>query len=157
MNIQHFHLTDYSVKQVPLTAPHPVPDQLLALHATLRLYLWYNGQIFGLIIRKLAPKEGGSTGRGAPDTSHDTGIHIPSTPRIRVLSFWTSEVQLVPMADVAGHHLVQDAHLDLWAHVHGREECVQTPKTANMGYSQIQCSSTNSHWLIPIQHILIST
>lgn len=42
---------------------------------------------------------------------------------------------MVPMVDVAGHYLVHVGHLDLRAHVHCREECVQTPKTANMGYS----------------------
>lgn len=136
------------VKQVPLPPSHPIPHQLLTLHAILRLYPWYNGQNFRLITRKFAHKEGRSTWRGASHSSHNSGIHISSTPRIHILGFWTSVIQVVFMVNVASHYLVHDGYLDLRANIHCWEECVQTPKTTNMGYSQIHCSSKdyNMFW-----------
>lgn len=136
-----FQLTAYVMKQVPLAASHPIPNQLLTFHAILWLYIRYHGQIYRLSIWKLTPTEGGRTWCGASHSSHNTRIHLSSPPGIRMLGFWTSEIQVVFVVNVARHSLVHDGHLDLRAHIHCWEECLQTPKTANMGYSQIQHSS----------------
>lgn len=127
--------------QVSLPTSHSIPDQLLPLHADLRLHLQHRGQVHRHLVRNLAPATGRVAGRGAPNAPDDAGVDLPSPSRIGRLGLQALHFQVVLVGDVALDILVHDGYLDLRSHVvRGGEECSGASQATNLGYTKVQHS-----------------
>lgn len=139
--------TKMSFWQVSFFAPHSIPDQLLPVHAVLRLHPRNHGQVDQQTVRNLTTETGGSSGRRPSNTPHYTRILVSSSSGISLFCFKASELQMV---HVASYLLVRLLQFHLRSNVHRGEELARQAQVAILGYPKIHYTGKKLHLYMEI-------
>ena len=124
--------------QVSLASPYTIPDELLPLHADVRLSVRNGGQGVGRAVPEGDDRERGDARCGASFASDDLEFYLSASPRVRFYGFKALFVEVVRSSCAASVSLVLVPGSDVQVCDRRREEQVEVSLSPDVDHPEIQ-------------------